>query len=139
VPDSPHEIVNPPTLLAPVGFSHAVVAGPGRTVHLGGQTGHRQDGSLPDGLVAQFDRAAANVATALAAAGASAQHLVSMQVFVTSIQAYRANLEPLGVSYRRHLGRHYPAMALFEVARLFDAAAVVELVGVAVIPDHDQA
>jgi hypothetical protein len=30
-------------------------------------------------------------------------------------------------------------MALFEVARLFDAAAVVELVGVAVIPDHDQA
>jgi len=139
VTDSPHEIVNPPTLLAPVGFSHAVVAGPGRTVHLGGQTGHRQDGSLPDGLVAQFDQAAANVATALAATGAHAQHLVSMQVFVTSIQAYRANLEPLGVSYRRHLGRHYPAMALFEVSRLFDAAALVELVAVAVVPDHDQA
>lgn len=136
---SPHEIVNPPTLLAPVGFSHAVVAGPGRTVHLGGQTGHRQDGSLPDGLVAQFDQAAANVVTALRAAGGRAGHLVSMQVFVTSVEAYRAHLEPLGASYRRHLGRHYPAMALFEVSRLFDAGALVELVAVAVVPDDDRA
>lgn len=131
---SPHEIVNPSTLLPPVGFSHAVVAGPGRIVHFGGQTGHRADGSLPDGLVAQFDQAAANLATAVAAVSARPDHLVSVQVFVTSVDEYRANLDSLGVAYRRHLGRHYPAMALFEVARLYDAAALVELVAVAVLP-----
>ena len=135
--ESPHEIVNPPTLLPPTGFSHAVVATPGRTVHFGGQTGHRGDGSLPDGVVAQFDQAAANLATALAAVDAGPEHLVSLQVFVTDAGGYRANLHPLGAAYRRHLGRHYPAMALFEVSRLFDANALVELVAAAVLPGGD--
>jgi enamine deaminase RidA (YjgF/YER057c/UK114 family) len=134
---SPHETVNPPTLLPPTGFSHAVVSAPGRTVHFGGQTGHRGDGTLPDGVVAQFDQAAANLVTALAAVDARPEHLVSLQVFVTDAEAYRANLHPLGAAYRRHLGRHYPAMALFEVSRLFDADALVELVAVAVVPDGD--
>lgn len=131
---TPHEIVNPPDLLPPTGFSHAVVSGPGRTVHLGGQTGHRSDGTLANGMIAQFDQAAANLVTVLTAAGARPEHLVSMQVFVTSTEAYRADLDQLGTAYRRHLGRHYPAMALFEVTRLFDADAVVELVAVAVVP-----
>lgn len=137
MPATPHEIVNPPTLLPPTGFSHAVVAAPGRTIHFGGQTGHRGDGSLPDGLVAQFDQAASNLATAVAAVAAGPEHLVSLHVFVTDAGAYRAALHPLGEAYRRHLGRHYPAMALFEVSRLFDADALVELVAVAVVPDGD--
>jgi enamine deaminase RidA (YjgF/YER057c/UK114 family) len=111
------------------------VSGPGRTVHLGGQTGHRRDGSLPHGLLAQFDQAAANLVTALGAAGARPEHLVSIQVFVTDAEAYRADLRALGTTYQRHLGRHYPAMALLEVSRLFDADAMVELVAVAVVPD----
>lgn len=131
---TPHEIVNPPALLPPTGFSHAVVAGPGRTIHLGGQTGHRSDGTLPDGMVAQFDQAATNLVVALQAARAHPGHLVSLQVFVTSVEDYRADLEALGAAYRRHLGRHYPAMALFEVTRLFDVDALVELVAVAVVP-----
>lgn len=133
---TPHEIHNPPTLLPPVGFSHAVVAGPGRTVYLGGQTGHRPDGTLPDDLVAQFDQAAANVVTALGAVGAGPEHLTSIQVFVVSVEAYRESSEHIGAAYRRHLGRHFPAMALFEVSGLFDPDALVELVGVAVLPEH---
>lgn len=131
---TPHEIVNPPELLPPTGFSHAVIAGPGRTIHLGGQTGHRSDGTLPDGMVAQFDQAAANLVTVLDASGARPEHLVSIQVFVTSVEDYRADLDALGAAYRRHLGRHFPAMALFEVTRLFDVDALVELVAVAVVP-----
>ena len=66
---TPHRVVNPPSLVEPVGFSHAVVAGPGRTVWLGGQTAHDADGMIQGAtLVAQFDRAAANVVEALGAA-----------------------------------------------------------------------
>lgn len=131
----PHETVNPPGLLPPVGFSHAVVSARGRTVYLGGQTGHRDGGSLPGDLIAQFDQAAANLVTTLDAAGARPEHLVSLHVYVTDVAGYRDNLGALGDVYRRHLGRHYPAMALFEVSGLFDAEAVVELVAVAVVPD----
>lgn len=134
---TPHDIHNPPTLLPPVGFSHAVVARPGRTIYLGGQTGHRPDGTLPDGLVAQFDQAAANVVTALGAVGAGPEHLTSIQVFVVSVEAYRGSSQHIGAAYRRHLGRHFPAMALFEVSGLFDPDALVELVGVAVLPERN--
>jgi enamine deaminase RidA (YjgF/YER057c/UK114 family) len=132
---TPHQVVNPPQLLPAVGFAHAVVSERGRMVHLGGQTGHRADGSLPDGLLAQFDQAAANVAIVLDAVGGDPRHLVSMQVFVADVEDYRAHLRTLGEAYRRHLGRHYPAMALVEVSGLFDPDALVELVAVAVIPD----
>ena len=133
---SPHRLVNPASLAPPVGFSHAVVAAPGRVVYLGGQTAHGPDGRLEGVTVSeQFDRAAANVVEALAAAGARPEHLVSLQVFVTDAAAYRASLEEVGASYRRCFGRHYPAMALFEVAALFDPEARVELVAQAVVPD----
>jgi enamine deaminase RidA (YjgF/YER057c/UK114 family) len=132
---SPHEVINPAGLLPPTGFSHVVVAGPGRTVYLAGQSGHRADGSLAGhGLVEQFDQAAANVVEALSAAGAGPEHLVWMQIFVTDAAEYRDALEAIGASYRRHFGRHFPAMGLFEVQGLFDPGAAVELMGIAVVP-----
>jgi enamine deaminase RidA (YjgF/YER057c/UK114 family) len=137
VPAGPHHIVNPDDLLPPVGFSHAVVAAPGRVVHLGGQTGHHADGSLPDGLVAQFGQACRNLVVALRAAGAVPQQLTALQIYVTDMAGYRAALPDIGAAYRRHLGRHYPAVALLGVASLFDPDALVELVATAVMPSDD--
>jgi enamine deaminase RidA (YjgF/YER057c/UK114 family) len=135
---SPHRVVNPADLSPPSGFSHAVVAAPGRTVYLGGQTAHGPDGSLQgETVVEQFDAAAANVVRALSAVWAGPEHLVSMHIYVTDATAYRHALGRLGPIYRRHFGRHYPAIALFEVTGLFDPRARVELVCVAMIPSLD--
>lgn len=132
---TPHDIINPDTLPAPVGFSHAVVAGPGRIVYLGGQTGHKANGELAgDSLTDQFERAAANVVEALAAAGGRPEHLVSLHIYTTDPRVYRSSSGALKTSYRKHFGRHYPAIALFGVTELFDPEAKVELVAVAVIP-----
>jgi len=137
---SPHEMVNPPELPQPAGYAHAVVAASGRTVYLAGQAGLRPDGSLPEGgLVAQFDAACANVATALRAAGGDPGHVVSMQIFVTDATEYRAELSAIGEAWRRHFGRHFPATGLFEVRGLFDPDATVELMAIAVSPvDEDR-
>jgi enamine deaminase RidA (YjgF/YER057c/UK114 family) len=134
---TPHQLVNPPDLAPPVGFSHAVVAAPGRVVHLGGQAGIRPDGTVDPAstLAEQFDLALANMVTTLRAAGALPEHLVTLSVFSTDAARYRSDLGELGKIYRRRLGRHYPAMAFFEVKGLFDPAAVVELTGVAVVPE----
>ena len=130
---SPHEIRNPETLPPPSGFSHAVVAQTGRTVYLAGQTAQRVDGTVAAGNMAeQFDVAAGNVVKALEAAGAHPEDLVSMQIFVTNIAEYKRRSKAIGEAYRRHFGRHYPAMALLEVSRLFDAQAKVELMCIAV-------
>lgn len=130
-----NEIVNSPELAAPVGFSHAVVAAPGRTVYLGGQTAQAADGTIVgDTLSEQFDVAAGNVVTALAAAGATPDQLVSLVIYTTDVPAYKAALRELAPVWRKHFGRMYPAVALLGVAALFDEAAMIELVGTAVIP-----
>ena len=131
---SEHRIVTADDLAAPVGYAHAVVA-EGRTVHLGGQTAMDREGRITgESVVEQFDLAASNLLAALRAAGGRPEDLVSLQVFVTDVEAYRASLKQLGEVYRRHFGRHYPAMGLFGVSALFDPRAKVELMGVAVLP-----
>ena len=132
---SPHEILNPDTLPQPIGFSHAVVAASGRTVYLGGQAALDVDGNIVGDTVAeQFAQAARNVVAALEAAGGRPEHLVSMQIFVTDVTEYKESLSELATAYRESFDRHYPAVALLGVNELFDPAAKVELVCIAVIP-----
>ena len=130
---SPHRIVDPETLARPSGYAHAVVAAPGRTVYLAGQTGHRRDGSIAASLVEQFDQAAANVVLALQAAGGRPEDIVSMQIFTTDLAGYVAASGEIGSAYRRHFGKHFGASALVEVTGLMDGA-MVELMCIAVVP-----
>ncbi|HKX25028.1 MAG TPA: RidA family protein [Actinomycetota bacterium] len=131
-----HELLNPEGLAEPVGFAHVVIPEEGTTVYLGGQTGHRADGTLAgEDLVTQFDQACANVVTAVRAAGGEPEHLVQLMIFATDVPEYRSLMKDLGVAYRRHFGKHYPAVALLGTPELFDPQAKVELVGVAVVPE----
>ncbi len=132
---TPHQLLNPPSLPRPSGYTHVVVTAAGRGIYLAGQTGRIADGRIAKTLAEQFDGAAENVGKALAAAGARPDHLVSIQIFTTDLADYRASLEPIGAAYRKHFGRHYPAISLFQVSALFDADARVELVCIAHIPE----
>jgi enamine deaminase RidA (YjgF/YER057c/UK114 family) len=130
-----HEIVTAPDLAPPVGYAHAVVAAPGSLVYLGGQTAMDAEGRITGkGIVEQFDVAAGNVVAALRAAGCTPDDLVSMQVFVTDLREYRFRLKELAPVWQAHFGRRYPAMGLFGVTELYDDAAQVELMAVAVRP-----
>lgn len=133
---TPHQIINPDQLARPVGFAHAVVPAAGKTVYLGGQGGMDPSGQLVgEGLVEQFNAAAGNIVTALKASGGAAEHLVSMQIFVTDADEYRRSLTQIGELYKKHFGRHYPALALIEISGLFHQKAKVELWCVAVVPE----
>lgn len=134
---SPHEIVNPPALGRPSGFSHAVVTTGGRVAWLAGQTALDSDGHIvaPGDVVAQYDRALANLLTALDTAGGRPVDLVSVTTYIVDVGAYRARSGPIGEVWQRRVGRHYPAMAAVGVSRLWDADALVEIQGIAVITD----
>lgn len=133
----PHELINPPELAPPYGYSHVSVSGPGRTVRIAGQTAHDADGNLTEtSMSGQFAAAVRNLHTALRAADAYPDHLVSLQIYVTDVAEYRDELGPIGEAWREVLGAWYPAVSLFGVGELFDPAAKVELVATAVIPDQ---
>lgn len=127
------ERINPPALAKPSGFSHAVVA-EGRVVALAGQTGLDPEGRLVDGGVfAQFEQALVNLVTALEAAGGRPDQLVSLTVYLVDVDGYRAHAVEIGAVWRRLVGNDYPAMAAIGVARLWDAEALVEIQGLAVL------
>jgi enamine deaminase RidA (YjgF/YER057c/UK114 family) len=130
------QIVNPPSLGRPSGFSHGIVVEGGRTLFLAGQTGSDSSGRIvdPGDLVRQFDRAIANLAAVVTEAGGAAPDVVKLNVFVRSRDDYVSKLKDLGSVFRKHFGGHYPTMALFEVSGLFQKDALVELEGIAVLP-----
>ena len=128
------ERVNPPELSPPAGFSHAVVATGSRLVFLAGQTALDADGKVVgDTLPAQFTRALTNLLTALRAAGGSPADLARVTVYATDVAAYRTHARELGRIWRELAGPDYPAMAVIGAARLWDAQAMVELDGFAVL------
>ncbi len=127
--------INPSQLSPPAGFSHGVLSGPGRILHIAGETGHHQDMTVDDGFVAQFARACENVAAVVEEAGGAPTDVVSLTIYTTDVASYRDNLSEVGKAYRAVFGRHYPAMALIGVSDLVDPSAVVEITGVAVIED----
>lgn len=129
------EFVNPPELGAPAGFSHAVV-GRGRIVFLAGQTALDADGEVVGAtVVEQFEQALGNLLAALAAAGGTPADLASLTIYAVDLADYRAHAREIGAVWRRLVGPRYPAVAGLGVSRLWDAAALVEVQGFAVLPD----
>jgi enamine deaminase RidA (YjgF/YER057c/UK114 family) len=84
--------------------------------------------------VEQWERALDRVVTVVRAAGGSPEDIGRMTVYVTDRAAYLTARRALGEVHRRHMGKHYPAMALVLVQALVDEGALVEIEATAVIP-----
>ena len=128
--------INPDSLGAPSGYSHGLIAdAQGKLLFIAGQIAWDQKQEIvSDDFVEQFDRALANVVTVLSAAGGQPEHIVRLVIYVTDKIEYRERTREVGERYRKHLGKHFPAMVLVQVAGLLDDAAKVEIEGMAVLP-----
>jgi enamine deaminase RidA (YjgF/YER057c/UK114 family) len=136
-PDSPLAPVpvNPAALPTPRGYSHGTLSG--NTLHLGGQTALDADMQIvPGGIVPQFRQAFSNVLTTLAEAGGRPEDLVSITIYLTDIPDYQAHGREIGQVWRELAGPVYPAMAGIGTTALWQPEALIEIVGVAVIPDE---
>ncbi|HLI60950.1 MAG TPA: RidA family protein [Solirubrobacteraceae bacterium] len=131
----PHSVVNPAGLPTPSGFSHGVRAG--NIVHLAGQTALDGEGRIVEGGIAvQFRRALSNVLATLRDAGGEPHDLVSLTIYLTDIADYQRHGREIGAIYRELIGDWYPAMAGIGVSALWQAEALVEIQGVAVIAER---
>jgi enamine deaminase RidA (YjgF/YER057c/UK114 family) len=130
------EPIQPPGWRAPRGYSNGIRAPRGaRLLFVAGQIAWDAEQRLVGGkdFKAQFRQALANVIAVVEAGGGRAWDLASLTVFVTDKQLYLASARELGSVWRELMGRHFPAMALVEVAALVEEGALVEIQGVAAI------
>lgn len=133
---SPHLCVNPSDMAKARGFSHAVIAQPGKTIYLAGQIAVDANSKVVgNNFAEQFSASLSNVVQALRAAGGSPEHLVSLVMYATDVDAYRSSLREIGAAYRAIIGSYYPAMTLVGVTELVEPLAMIEIVGTAVIPN----
>ena len=132
----PLTLINPESLGAPSGYTHGLVADAGgKLLFISGQIAWNEKQQIvTEDFVEQFDRALANVMTVVRAAGAQPENMVRLVIYVTNASEYRERTREVGERYRKHLGKHFPAMVLVQVAGLLDDAAKVEIEGMAVIP-----
>lgn len=130
------KLINPEALGAPSGYTNGLlVDGGGKLLFIAGQIAWDKDQQIvSDDFVEQFDKALANVITVLHAAGGEPHNIVRLEIYVTSKREYRERTKEVGERYRKHLGKHFPAMVLVQVAGLLDDRAKVEIEGMAVIP-----
>jgi enamine deaminase RidA (YjgF/YER057c/UK114 family) len=101
--------------------------GGGKLLFVAGQIAWDQNQKIvSDDFVEQFDKALANVITVVKAAGGESTNIVRVVVYVTNKQEYLAQTKAVGERYRKHMGKHFPAMVLVQVVSLLDDAAKVE-------------
>jgi enamine deaminase RidA (YjgF/YER057c/UK114 family) len=128
-----HELRNVPGLPVPESYSHVSIARGQRIVHLAGQVGRDGEGALGDGLAAQAEQAARNVAAALAAAEASPDDLVKLTIYLVDWDPSKFEALGAGLMAAQADGP-WPAVPATAVGveSLFEPAMLVEIEAVAV-------
>src|SRR5262245_30990017 len=130
----PMQFLHPKSWAPAKGFANGVAA-TGRQIFVAGQVGWNAEQRFEsDEFVPQVEQALANIVAVLAEADAGPQHLVRLTWYGTDEREYLAHLAEVGRTYRRIIGRHYPAMTLVQVAALLEDRAKVEIEATAVVP-----
>ena len=130
------QILQPEGWPRPKGYSNGIAVF-GRQVFVAGQIGWTKEAKLVEGGMApQFAQAMQNVVDVLTEAGGRPEHVGRLTIYVTDKRAYLAATKEIGAAYRACFGKHYPAMALVQVADLLEDGAMVEIEATAVIPEE---
>ena len=132
---TPPQLLHPPGWAPAIGYANGIAAGPGRIVFVAGQVGwDAQQRFASEDIVPQFEQALRNVLDVLAQAGGRPEHVCRITAFCCDKPAYLAARPLLGKVWRKHMGRHFPAMSMIFVADLLDNPGKIELEATAVVP-----
>ena len=132
--DAGLRVLQPADWPRPKGYANGMI-GRGRMIFVGGMVGWNEAGEFEKDFVAQARRALQNILTVLAEAQAGPEHIARLTWYVTDLELYRESLAELGPAYRALMGRHFPAMAVVQVAALVEREALVEIEATALLPD----
>ncbi|WP_299773265.1 RidA family protein [uncultured Pseudoteredinibacter sp.] len=129
------EFLQPENWVKPKGYANGVAA-QGRMVFTGGLIGWDENENFPsDNFAEQVHQTFKNIVAVLAEADAKPSDITRLTWYITDKQAYLSSLKEIGAAYRDCFGRHFPAMAVVQVAALMEDEAMVEIEATAVVED----
>ncbi len=130
------EPIQPEGWPRPTGYSNGIRVPAGHDlVFTAGMVGWDLDERIVDGgLPAQFEQALRNIVAVVHEAGGGPESIVRITAYVLDRQEYLDARRELGLAWERVMGRHFPVMALVQVAGLVEGGARVELEATAALP-----
>lgn len=118
----------------PIGYSNGIAVQGGTLVFIAGQVGWNEKQQFESEAIApQFDQALRNVLAVLAEAGGKPTDICRMTAYCCDKPAYLAARSELGAIWRKHMGKHFPAMSMIFVVDLLDTPGKIELEATAVV------
>lgn len=127
-------VLQPAEWSRPRGFTHGLdVDAPGRWIVLAGQTGNI-NGEYVDDMAQQVRTALERIVLLLKEAGATPEHIVRLNWYITNRAAYEAAGAGIGAAWKDTLGRNFPPATLLYISGLVDARALVEIEVTAFVP-----
>ena len=123
------EIITPPNVYRPRGYSHAFKCG--NTIYIAGQVAFDQEGKLvgEGDVVAQTAVAYENLKRVLEAAGAAMSDIVLMRIYTLDLEGFNNT----GELRRKYFGKHFPATTLLVVEGLDEPGTLIEVEAIAVV------
>ncbi len=129
------KILHPPNWPRPRGYSNGISA-KGRIVVTGGIVGwDENENFVKQDIAGQAAQAFKNIVLILAEGGAKPENIVRMTWYITDKIGYINSQKLIGESYRKNFGRHFPAMAVVEVASLMEEEAKLEIEVMAIVEE----
>ena len=126
-------ILHPPNWPRPRGYSNGISA-KGRIVVTGGIVGwDENENFVKQDIAGQAAQAFKNIVLILAEGGAKPENIVRMTWYITDKIGYINSQKLIGESYRKNFGKHFPAMAVVEVASLMEEEAKLEIEVMAIV------
>ena len=128
------KLLNPPSWKKPKGYTNGISVR-GRLIVTGGVVGWDENEEFPSDFIAQVRQTLSNIVAILQEGDAGPEHIIRLTWYITDKREYLARMSEVGEAYREIIGRHFPAMAMVQVADLIEDAAKVEIEATAVVPD----
>ena len=129
------QILNPPHWKRPKGYSNGIAA-QGQLVVTGGLVGWDETETFRSSdFVDQLRQTLQNILAVLREADAGPENIVRLTWYVTDKHEYLSRIKEVGRVYQEIMGRHFPAIAMVQVAGLVEEEAKMEIEATAIVPN----
>ena len=120
-------IIQPEGWAAAKGYANGVLTESG-TLYVGGQIGwNAQQIFEKHDFIGQMQQALENILAVVETAGGTAADITRLTWYVIDKKEYLAHQREVGETYRKVLGRNFPAMTMVVVAGLVEDEAQLEI------------
>ncbi len=130
------EHINPPNMVRPRGYSHAIsVSGKHRTVYIGGQNAINEKGELigRGNLGEQTEQVLTNIGKILGSVGAKLENIVKFNIHI--LQGQNPQEGFMAFQKMWDMEQNYPTITVVFVAGLGNPDWLIEIDAIAIIPE----